>query len=69
MDSVNRLTLTMEQDALGFWVGKCHELDLVASGPNHWDVWQDLLNVCRAQMAYAVEHDLTNHLIRGESPS
>ena len=60
---IQKLTLTMTQEG-DQWVGTCVELDLVTAGPDHWTVWQDLFNVCKAQLAFAVENDLTTGLIR-----
>lgn len=63
--------LTMKMDQQGMymgkpiWVGLCVELGLVASGPDSWQVWQDLFAVCQAQIAYAIEHGLEKELIRG----
>ncbi len=60
---IQQLTLKMTKEDVD-WVGTCVELDLVTAGPDHWDVWRDLFNVCQAQMAFAVENDLTTDLIR-----
>ena len=60
---IPKLTLTMTKED-DYWVGTCVELDLVTAGPDHWTVWNDLFNVCQAQIAFAVEKDLTKELIR-----
>ncbi len=60
---IQKLTLTMTKEG-DDWVGTCIEFDLVTAGPDHWTVWRDLFNVCQAQMAFAVENDLTKELIR-----
>ncbi len=60
---IQQLTLTMAKEG-DDWVGTCVELDLVTAGPDHWTVWNDLFNVCQAQIGFAVENDLTKELIR-----
>lgn len=61
------LTLTMKKTEKR-WIGECRELDVVAAGPDHFLVWQDLFNICKAQIAFAVENDLTDSLLRNPSP-
>lgn len=67
---LTKLTLTVRQDnpmrleQNPVWVGWCRELGLVASGPNHWEVWADLLTICKAQIAFAVENGIEEDLTR-----
>ena len=69
MSKLHNLTLRMIHDVReDHWIGHCVELDLTTAGPDHWAVWQDLLNICKAQIQYAVDYGLTESLKRKETP-
>lgn len=58
------LTLTVQRGADSRWVGECKQLGLVAAGPDHLEVWSDLLNICSSQIAFAIKHHREDGLLR-----
>lgn len=47
-----------------YWIGHCVELDLVTSGVDPHSVREDAVNVCMAQVMYALGNNLLGNLLR-----
>ena len=62
---MTEMTLTVELEG-DHYVGRAGILGLVAAGPNKWAVWRDLMDVCSAQIQFAITNDLTEHLLHEE---
>ena len=58
--------LIKEED--GAWLAHCLELDIVATGDTIQAAEQDLVDLIRAQVSYAIEHDNLDHLYHAAPP-
>lgn len=47
-----------------YWIAYCLELDILTSGPDLDRVQQDAINISAAQILYAYQNDLLEHVMR-----